>query len=137
MKNSVVSLFFFVVVVGQLKTCADATNTTSLPTTTLSTTTSSECDVCETVISIVQKWVMNNSTENQVQRLIDPLCYIIFNTDPEEASVCVTMINTVLPEIWNIVQQTSPQALCQMLDLCSIHNNNGNNNNNILKSPVN
>jgi len=75
-----------------------------------------QCFICETVISSVEQWVADNSTEQQIEQYVDTLCTLV----PSFQTQCDAMVAAEVPQIISWIQQNeTPQQICTNLGLCN------------------
>jgi len=75
------------------------------------------CAVCELVVQVVESYVANNATEQQIQAKLDQVCgYLPAPYNGE----CTLIVNTYLPQIIQYIQNDeNPAQLCAQLNLCT------------------
>jgi len=74
------------------------------------------CFICETIISSVEQWVENNSTEQQIEQYLDTLCALV----PAFQAQCDSVIASGLTQILQWIEQNeTPQQICTNLGLCT------------------
>jgi len=75
-----------------------------------------ECSACEAVITMVEGWVANNSTEQQITQYLETICQLV----PGYTAVCDAIITEGVVQIitW-IKQNESPLTICTQLGLCT------------------
>jgi len=75
-----------------------------------------ECSACEAVITLVEGWVANNSTEQQIAQYLETVCLLV----PGYTAVCDAIVSEGVTQIitW-IKQNETPQTICTQLGLCT------------------
>jgi len=73
------------------------------------------CSLCKYIVGIVETWVENNATEEEIQQFLDQVCQ--FTPDPSD---CVTFVNENLANIiaW-LEQNEDADQICTQLGLCT------------------
>jgi saposin len=75
-----------------------------------------ECDICQTVVQLIEGWVENNATVSQIEQYLDGICNLI----PSYGAICQAIVNQGIPEIIQFIEQNeTPQQICTQLGLCS------------------
>jgi saposin len=75
------------------------------------------CVMCEFAMAELDKRILNNSTEEEMKRMIDFLCAHLPST---VADMCIDFIEQNGDAIFNmLMDQVSPKAICTELGLCS------------------
>jgi saposin len=75
-----------------------------------------ECSICELVMTEVEKLLAGNTTEAQVEKVLDEVCDIL----PKEIQgLCTDLINQYYPTLVQLlVNKESPSAICTQIGLC-------------------
>lgn len=75
-----------------------------------------ECDICQTVVQLIEGWVESNATVSQIEQYLDGICNLI----PSYGAICQAIVNQGIPEIIQYIEQNeTPQQICTQLGLCS------------------
>jgi saposin len=75
-----------------------------------------QCEICETVVQLIEGWVESNYTESQIQQYLDNICQLF----PSYQPICDQIVQEGLQAIigW-INQDEDPQQICQQLGFCT------------------
>ncbi|KAM4031450.1 prosaposin [Anomaloglossus baeobatrachus] len=78
------------------------------------------CDLCKEMITIVENFLKDNTTETEILEYLNKLCELII-PDPSARSQCKELVTAYLPLILNIIEQElgNPSVACCALHLCS------------------
>ncbi|KAJ5072527.1 hypothetical protein M0811_01542 [Anaeramoeba ignava] len=76
-----------------------------------------ECTVCEIVMKLLDGFLQNNSTQQEIEQFLEGVCNML----PSYLSgPCDSLIQTYLPQIINlIVNGVTPDEICSMIGLCT------------------
>jgi len=75
-----------------------------------------QCDICETVVQLIETWVESNTTESQIQQYLDTIC----NLFPSYAPICDSIVEEGLSEIISFIEQDeSADQICAQLGFCN------------------
>ncbi|KAJ3426205.1 saposin b domain-containing protein [Anaeramoeba flamelloides] len=76
-----------------------------------------ECTVCKWMAEEIEKWIEEEKTVEEIQKLLEKVC-IVYPIKIREA--CDSIIEDYLPKIieW-IKQNEKPLTLCEYLKLCN------------------
>jgi len=74
------------------------------------------CDVCQTVITLVETWVESNATEQQIITYLDAICAAI----PNYQAVCDQLVSQGIAQVISWIQNNeTPLQVCTQLGMCS------------------
>jgi len=77
------------------------------------------CNVCQLVVSVTEKYIANNATEQEIIQALAALCNQIPVVGPE----CVQVVANYTPQLINwILTKENPQQFCSQVGLCSSTN---------------
>jgi saposin len=75
------------------------------------------CAICELVVQVVESYVANNATDQQIEAKLDALCAKL---PSPYSGQCALIVNSYLPQIISYIQNNeSPATVCAQLSLCS------------------
>jgi len=81
-----------------------------------------ECTICEYAVTQIDTYLENNNTVEEIEQLLDNDCQIF----GPFSGTCVTLVNTYLPEIVNLLEQDyPPNVVCSMLGICGNSSTSG------------
>jgi len=81
-----------------------------------------ECTICEYAVTQIDTYLENNNTVEEIEQLLDSDCQIF----GPFSGTCVTLVNTYLPEIVNLLEQDyPPDVVCSMLGICGNSSTSG------------
>jgi len=76
------------------------------------------CPICEFVVNYVEKYLADNSTDQEILQKLADACSLL--TDPSWVTKCKTFIDTDGEKlIQYIVNKESPEVVCAAVDLCN------------------
>jgi len=77
----------------------------------------SVCAVCELVVQVAEKYLLNNATDKQIEAKLDALCA---NLPAPYNGECTLVVSAYLPQILTWLKNNEdPEQLCSQLSLCS------------------
>ena len=74
-----------------------------------------KCTACETVVTLVDHWLDEGKTHEQIKKLVEQLCSYV---GPTYASVCTALLDGELESIIKYIESMEPNKVCQMIRLC-------------------
>eukprot|EP01092_Planopodium_desertum_P002538 TRINITY_DN141297_c0_g1_i1.p2 TRINITY_DN141297_c0_g1~~TRINITY_DN141297_c0_g1_i1.p2 ORF type:complete len:120 (-),score=31.90 TRINITY_DN141297_c0_g1_i1:59-397(-) len=75
-----------------------------------------ECTICEYVCQYAEQYISSNSTESEVEQLLDDACNDLGPVSTE----CTALVNQYLSEIVQyLITNQPPNVICSEINLCS------------------
>ena len=75
-----------------------------------------ECDICEAITGVAERWVAHNETEQVVEKYLDASCQLLPKSD---VPICEQIIDTYYPEmVGYLVKEYPPGVVCSLMGLC-------------------
>lgn len=79
-----------------------------------------KCSICEEVVQLAEGALQRNSTEEEIEGLVNNLCTVIENSPLKEfAPVCHEIASNIPTVIQLLEAQLPPDRVCSLLKLCS------------------
>jgi len=76
---------------------------------------SQNCGLCETVVTLIETWVENNATEQQIEQYLNSVCALF----PQYSAVCDQIVDQGLAQVIHWLQNNeSPTQVCTQLGMC-------------------
>jgi len=75
-----------------------------------------QCSQCEQIVTFLEDWIENNSTDAQIEQYLETLCQVF----PGIQALCDQMTQWGIEYfIQYLKSNENPQALCQQIGLCT------------------
>ncbi|XP_056386684.1 prosaposin [Hyla sarda] len=77
------------------------------------------CDLCKEVMTIVENFLKDNTTQSEILAYLDKACELI--PDPSLSSQCKELVGEYYPIVLNIIEEElgNPSVVCSALHLCT------------------
>lgn len=76
-----------------------------------------KCPVCKTVITLVDNWLDEGKTHEQIKKLVTQLCSYV---GPSYADICSALLDGELEQIIKYIESMEPKQVCQKIKLCPV-----------------
>ena len=76
-----------------------------------------KCVACETVVTLVDNWLDQGKTHDEIKRLVSQLCSYV---GPSYADICTALLDGELEQIIKYIETMEPKKVCQMIKLCPV-----------------
>jgi hypothetical protein len=81
------------------------------------------CSVCKIVALVIENYVSQNKSVEEIEQLLDGFCDAI--PDSDLATECVNIANAYTPALINwIIRNETPESACELIGLCSSFSKN-------------
>jgi len=74
-----------------------------------------KCQACETVIQLVDHWLDEGKTHEEIKKLVTQLCSYV---GPKYADICTALLDGELEQIIKLIETMDPHQVCQYIKLC-------------------
>jgi len=80
-----------------------------------------DCDSCEEIVTAIEIYIANNTTETAIENIVDIACALI----PQWQNICDTVVSEEVPQIIDWINENqTPSQICTQLGLCSSQKKN-------------
>jgi uncharacterized protein YqeY len=74
-----------------------------------------KCNACEAVITVVDKYLDEGKTHEEIKKLVETICAY---TGPSYAEICTALLDGELESIIKMIESMTPKQVCQKIKLC-------------------
>jgi len=74
-----------------------------------------KCTACETVISLVDHWLDEGKTHEEIKKLVAQVCSYV---GPKYADICSALLDGELEQIIKYIETMEPKQVCETIKLC-------------------
>jgi len=74
-----------------------------------------KCTACTTVVELVDHWLDEGKTVDEIKKLITQACSYL---GPKYADICTTLLDGELEQIIKYIETMEPKEVCQKIKLC-------------------
>ncbi|CAN7993706.1 unnamed protein product, partial [Ixodes hexagonus] len=75
-----------------------------------------ECDICENIVQFVYNEMKEPSSEEEVRKLLDGVCYLFAEAERQK---CINLVNNYIDVLIPLLMsEFTPTQICQRLELC-------------------
>jgi len=74
-----------------------------------------KCTACETVITLVDNWLDEGKTHEEIKKLVTQVCSYV---GPKYADICSALLDGELEQIIKLIESMEPEQVCEYIKLC-------------------
>ena len=80
-------------------------------------TNDAKCPICKTVITLVDNWLDEGKTHEQIKKLVTQLCSYV---GPSYADICSALLDGELEQVIKYIETMEPKQVCQKIKMCPV-----------------